>query len=91
MGTAHWWLSVCVVGILAAPCRGISQCLDGITINVILLEDEDSPWSLKFVKGEILKAIETDKTMHSMAGNERRNTTQQLMSIQSCWLSLYYL
>lgn len=83
MGTAHWWLSVCVVGILAAPCRGISKCLDGITINVILLEDEDSPWSLKFVKGEILKAIEKDQTINSMEGNETRNTTKQFMSTQS--------
>lgn len=77
METVWWWLSLCVLGILAAPCRGINQCLDGITFNVILLDDEESPWSLKFVKGEILKAIETDKTINTTEGNKIRNTTQK--------------
>ncbi|XP_070846767.1 guanylyl cyclase C [Chaetodon trifascialis] len=59
MGTRWWWLCLCVMGILAVPCRGIRQCLDRTTMNVILMEDDHSPWSLKFVRGEILKAIET--------------------------------
>lgn len=63
----RWWL--CVLGILAAPCPGITQCLDGNTINVILLEDKVSPWSLNYVKKEILKAIETDSTINAAEGN----------------------
>uniref|UniRef100_A0A3Q3E569 Guanylate cyclase n=1 Tax=Labrus bergylta TaxID=56723 RepID=A0A3Q3E569_9LABR len=60
-----WWLFLCALGIiLFAPCRGIQNCVDGITVNVILLEDEVSPWSLKFVKGEIMKAIETDAILN---------------------------
>lgn len=70
MGTVRWSLSLCVLGIVAAPCRGIDQCLDGITFNVILLDDEESPWSLKFVKEEILKAVETDKSIHATEGNK---------------------
>lgn len=62
MGPGSWWLCLCTLGILAAPCIG--ECLNGTTINVILLEDEDSPWSLKFVEGQILKAIEMDYAMH---------------------------
>lgn len=65
MGIRWWWLCLCVLGILAAPCRGIRQCLDGISINVILLYDEDSPWSLKFVEKEIEKAIETDSAINA--------------------------
>lgn len=75
MATGWCWLSLCVLGIVAAPCHGINQCLDGITFNVILLEDEESPWSLKFVKGEILKAIETDKGINTIEGNKIHNTT----------------
>ncbi|XP_019938666.2 guanylyl cyclase C isoform X2 [Paralichthys olivaceus] len=45
-----------------------SKCLNGTTINVILLDDEESPWSLKFVRGEILKAIETDSAINTAQG-----------------------
>lgn len=65
MEKASWWLGLCALGILAAPCRGTSPCMHGSTINVILLEDEFSSWSLKYVKGEILKAIEKDKALNS--------------------------
>lgn len=58
-----WWWCLCVLGILGAPCRGARNCLDGITINVILLEDNKSPWSLNFVEGEILNAIETNNAI----------------------------
>lgn len=61
---------MCALGILAPPCWGIRQCLDGVTINVILLDDEESPWSLKFVKGEILKATETDSAINAAQGNK---------------------
>lgn len=69
MGTWGWWW-FCVLGIPSATCWGTKPCLDGITVNVILLEDEESPWSLKFVKGQIQKAIETDSTINTAEGNE---------------------
>ncbi|XP_037611855.1 heat-stable enterotoxin receptor [Sebastes umbrosus] len=65
VGMGWWWLCLCFLGIVAAPCRGVRQCLAGITINVILLDDEESPWSLRYVKDEILKAIETDSTINA--------------------------
>ncbi|XP_040922655.1 heat-stable enterotoxin receptor [Toxotes jaculatrix] len=68
MGLGGWWSCLCALGILASPCWGIRQCLRGITINVILLDDEESPWSLKFVEKEILKAIETDAANNSSQG-----------------------
>ncbi|XP_068610409.1 guanylyl cyclase C [Brachionichthys hirsutus] len=67
MGTGWRWCLL-VFWILAVPCCCIRQCLDGITINVILLDDAESPWSLKFVKSEILKAIETDKNLNHTEG-----------------------
>lgn len=68
------WLCCCILGILAAPCWSVRQCLDGISMNVILLQDEESPWSLNFVKKEILKAIETDSSINSAEGNKMHNT-----------------
>uniref|UniRef100_A0A669E8N6 Guanylate cyclase n=1 Tax=Oreochromis niloticus TaxID=8128 RepID=A0A669E8N6_ORENI len=43
----------------------VGQCGSGITINVILLDDEDSPWSLQYVEGQILKAIEKDSAINA--------------------------
>lgn len=62
MGPVGWWLCLCTLEILAVPCWGIS--LDKLTINVILLNDEESPWSLKFVEKEIAKAVEKVSTMN---------------------------
>uniref|UniRef100_A0A8C4HNC2 Guanylate cyclase n=1 Tax=Dicentrarchus labrax TaxID=13489 RepID=A0A8C4HNC2_DICLA len=66
MGAVWWWLCFCVLGILAVPCQGIRP--EEITIDVILLDDEASPWSLKFVKGEIEKAMETVNTINTSVG-----------------------
>uniref|UniRef100_A0A8C5GWQ2 Guanylate cyclase n=1 Tax=Gouania willdenowi TaxID=441366 RepID=A0A8C5GWQ2_GOUWI len=41
-----------------SPCWDIRKGVEEITINVILLEDDEYPWSLKYVEGEILKAVE---------------------------------
>uniref|UniRef100_A0A667XZS6 Guanylate cyclase n=1 Tax=Myripristis murdjan TaxID=586833 RepID=A0A667XZS6_9TELE len=38
---------------------GIRHCLDGVMMNVILLNDTESPWSLRYVQGHILKAIDS--------------------------------
>lgn len=64
------WFGLCVLGIFAASCQCIKPCPNGITINVILLQDEESPWSLNFVQGEILRAIETDTTINAAQGRE---------------------
>ncbi|KAK7939976.1 hypothetical protein WMY93_003302 [Mugilogobius chulae] len=47
---------------------GIKQCLDGIMINVILLNDKDYPWSLQYVQSGILRAIETDASINAANG-----------------------
>ncbi|KAM4524085.1 guanylyl cyclase C [Odontesthes bonariensis] len=70
MNQGSWWLCLCTFWILAAPCQGKGQCVDGITINVILLEDEESPWSLKYVEGEILEAVEKDSAINAAEGME---------------------
>lgn len=73
MGSGSWLLCLFIFGILVASCPGVGQCGSGITINVILLDDEDSPWSLQHVEGEILKAIEKDSAINAAQGNEIKN------------------
>ncbi|KAM4714937.1 guanylyl cyclase C [Anableps anableps] len=68
MGPCSWWLLLYTFGVAAAQCRGNGQCLDGITINVILLEDEESPWSLKYVESKILEAIKKDADISAAEG-----------------------
>lgn len=65
MGKWSWWASVCVLALLAAPGGRAGPCTHGFAINVIMLDDEQSSWSLKYVKGEILKAIELDKALNA--------------------------
>ncbi|XP_028263500.1 heat-stable enterotoxin receptor-like [Parambassis ranga] len=61
MGLGALWLCLCTWVCVG----GTKQCLNGIVFNVILLDDEESPWSLKYVKGEILKAIEKDSAINA--------------------------
>lgn len=72
MGAKWGWGHLCLLGILAARCHGSKSCLDGITFNVILLDDEESPWSMKYVKKEILTAIETDKLLNAAEGKKKK-------------------
>uniref|UniRef100_A0A669DTG4 Guanylate cyclase n=1 Tax=Oreochromis niloticus TaxID=8128 RepID=A0A669DTG4_ORENI len=65
MGSGSWLLCLFTFGILVASCPSVGQCGSGITINVILLDDEDSPWSLQYVEGQILKAIEKDSAINA--------------------------
>ncbi|KAK2820861.1 hypothetical protein Q5P01_023820 [Channa striata] len=68
MRLSGWWLCTCALGILVAPCWATTPCPDGITLNVILLQDEESPWSLNLVQGEIQKAIEIDSAINADKG-----------------------
>ncbi|XP_017271662.1 heat-stable enterotoxin receptor isoform X2 [Kryptolebias marmoratus] len=68
MGRSGGWLGLVTFGLLALLCRGSRQCVDGVILNVILLEDEESPWSLKYVEGAILNAIEEDAAINAAEG-----------------------
>ncbi|XP_037547260.1 heat-stable enterotoxin receptor [Nematolebias whitei] len=68
MSRSSWWLGLLVFGLLVVLCGGARQCVRGVIINVILLEDQESPWSLKYVKREILEAIEEDAAINAAEG-----------------------
>ncbi|XP_069012160.1 guanylyl cyclase C [Embiotoca jacksoni] len=65
MGRGTWCLCLFTLGVLVTPCLSTRPCLDGDTMNVILLDDEESPWSLKYVGGTILEAIEKDSAINA--------------------------
>ena len=46
----------------------IQHCKNGSLINVVLLNDNESPWSMKFVKGKVLEAIELNSQINAAAG-----------------------
>lgn len=50
----------------AGQSSGIRECLDGIMMNVILLNK--SPWSMKYVKGAVLDAIAADAKINAGLG-----------------------
>ncbi|XP_048037492.1 guanylyl cyclase C [Megalobrama amblycephala] len=59
-----WFGSVlCVSGFDVLSCRNSS-----VTLNVVLLEDEDSPWSLKFVKDVVEMAVEVENQKNQDVG-----------------------
>ncbi|XP_051928284.1 guanylyl cyclase C isoform X1 [Hippocampus zosterae] len=65
MASWGWFLWLCTFATLVASHQGIIQCLRGVSMNVILLDDEESPWSLKFVRGQILKALESESVQEN--------------------------
>lgn len=68
MGAAWRWLGLCALAALVAPFGGANRCMEGIDVNVILLDDENFPWGLQYVKGEVLKAMEEDKRIGEEEG-----------------------
>lgn len=74
MSRSSWWLGLLVFGLLVVLCGGSRQCVSGVIINVILLEDQESPWSLKYVKREILEAIEEDSAINAAEGRSNKNS-----------------
>ncbi|XP_077407656.1 guanylyl cyclase C [Vanacampus margaritifer] len=74
MALGRWFLWLCTLGTLMASHHGIQQCLRGVSMNVILLDDEESPWSLKFVRGQILKALKSESLIN-LADNTNFNFT----------------
>lgn len=74
MRQSSWWLGLFTLGLLTVFCQGSGQCVSGVIINVILLEDEVSPWSLKYVEKEILEAIEEDAAINVAEGKNNKNS-----------------
>uniref|UniRef100_A0A674CEW8 Guanylate cyclase n=1 Tax=Salmo trutta TaxID=8032 RepID=A0A674CEW8_SALTR len=57
-GLSLW---VCWLVLIVGRCEATyPPCLEGIMMNVVLLDDDISPWSMKFVRGAVERAIQHD-------------------------------
>uniref|UniRef100_A0A8C7DU43 Guanylate cyclase n=1 Tax=Oncorhynchus kisutch TaxID=8019 RepID=A0A8C7DU43_ONCKI len=71
MLNSHCFLCVGVLFVALIESRMLDKCMKSkpkYTMNVVLLEDQTSDWSLRFVKGAVLQAIEADRQLNMAAG-----------------------
>ncbi|XP_057214351.1 guanylyl cyclase C [Triplophysa rosa] len=82
------WLFVCVFWTFLKQSHFISQsCFNGsYMMNVVLLDDDVSPWSINFVKSAVLRAVEHDSEINFKDGVSR-NLTVNFKGFQT----IYYL
>lgn len=66
----RYWFFVCLLWTLPSGSHLINQsCLNSsYLMNVVLLQDDVSPWNIKFVKPAVMKAIETDTEINYKSG-----------------------
>ncbi|KAM9773327.1 guanylyl cyclase C [Syngnathus typhle] len=83
MASWRWSLCLFIFLTLMGSHQGIRQCLRGVSMSVILLDDEESPWSLKFVGGQILKALAFESV-------QENNTTFNLTVTFGGFNTTYY-
>uniref|UniRef100_A0A674BSL2 Guanylyl cyclase C n=1 Tax=Salmo trutta TaxID=8032 RepID=A0A674BSL2_SALTR len=71
MLNSHCFLCVGVLFVALVESRMLDKCMKSkpkYTMNVVLLEDKISDWSLGFVKVAVLQAIEADRQLNIAAG-----------------------
>uniref|UniRef100_A0A8C7QD56 Guanylate cyclase n=1 Tax=Oncorhynchus mykiss TaxID=8022 RepID=A0A8C7QD56_ONCMY len=82
MAHRGWWVCVCWMVLIAGRCEAIyPHCLDGIMMNVVLLDDDISPWSMRFVRSAVESAIQLDAELPL-----KRNLTANFLGLET---SLY--
>uniref|UniRef100_A0A8C8JWY2 Guanylate cyclase n=1 Tax=Oncorhynchus tshawytscha TaxID=74940 RepID=A0A8C8JWY2_ONCTS len=80
-----WWVCVCWMVLIAGRCEAIyPHCLDGIMMNVVLLDDDISPWSMTFVRSAVESAIQLDAELPCK--RVKRNLTANFLGLET---SLY--
>uniref|UniRef100_A0A8C8LV62 Guanylate cyclase n=1 Tax=Oncorhynchus tshawytscha TaxID=74940 RepID=A0A8C8LV62_ONCTS len=83
-GLSLW---VCWLVLIVGRCEATyPPCLDGIMMNVVLLDDDVSPWSMKFVRGAVERAIQHDAELTCCPNGVKRNLTANFRGLET---SLY--
>lgn len=60
---------ICFSSLLGVSGFDVLACRNSsVTLNVVLLEDEGSPWSLKFVQDVVDKAVRVENEKNTAAG-----------------------
>jgi len=58
----RWCVLVCALSLVLGHSQRIGSCTKRSLINVILLDDDESPWSMKFVEGKVRQAVDRVNT-----------------------------
>lgn len=72
MADVHFRFVFVVLLVSWVSSRTLDECLESNPVammNVVLLEDEGSDWSLTFVEGAVIEAIEQDKKLNEAEGH----------------------
>lgn len=73
MPNSDFFLCIGVLFVALVESRMLDKCMKSkpkYTMNIVLLEDQTSDWSLRFVKVAVLQAIEADWQLNIAAGTE---------------------
>jgi len=64
------WLFACLSWSFLKQSHFMKEsCFNGtLLMNVILLDDDVSPWSINFVKPAVMRAVESDTSINSKDG-----------------------
>ncbi|KAB5555515.1 hypothetical protein PHYPO_G00035090 [Pangasianodon hypophthalmus] len=82
----RYWLFVCLLWTLPSRHLMIQSCLNSMYLmNVVLLQDGMSPWSMNFVQPAVMKAIEFDAEI-----NYKYNVTRNLTATYNGFQTVYY-
>ncbi|CAB1313043.1 unnamed protein product [Coregonus sp. 'balchen'] len=89
MAYRAWSLCVCWLVLIAGGCEATyPPCLDGIMMNVVLLDDDISPWSMKFVRGAVESAIQLDAELTCCPNGVKHNLTANFRGLDTSFLEV---
>ncbi|MCI4384237.1 hypothetical protein PGIGA_G00036610 [Pangasianodon gigas] len=82
----RYWLFVCLLWTLPSRHLMIQSCLNSMYLmNVVLLQDGMSPWSMNFVQPAVMKAIEFDAEI-----NYKDDVARNLTATYNGFQTVYY-
>ncbi|KAM6951130.1 guanylyl cyclase C [Aplochiton taeniatus] len=84
MDFRDWWTLFVTLTLVIDRCKGIQECLNRTMLNVVLLNDDISPWSMKFVKGAVEMAITLDAEINGKEGG-KGNLTANFNGFETDW------
>ncbi|KAJ7984750.1 hypothetical protein DPEC_G00358010 [Dallia pectoralis] len=86
MSSSIRWLGVWWLVLIAGRCdANYPTCLNGVMMNVVLLNDNVSPWSMKFVRGAVEQAIKLDAELpcKDCSNGAKRNLTANFRGVET--------
>lgn len=82
------WINICLLTLILDGCASVSlPCLKGITtINVILLDDDVSPWTINSVREAVDEALVIDGSINYDDGRPTFASCSLRLRLKFIWL-----